>query len=397
MDHYIGMAEKNGLTVTLNDVMTARIDWDGLEDRFKQFRTAHNFRPAEGSGANIPRSKWEAAYFIKMLVKSAKEGGAKFLFRTEAVQLIKKGGRIAGVVVRDREGYKKINASKGVILATGGITVKKERTERWCPRALRADKSDYFPFGGNMGDGLRMGVWAGAAVTRCYPAPVVHPVNFSPLGPGIQTSWLTINRDGERFCCEVGFEPIVTNARMNAPGNLAWAIWDGHYRELALKQEPHKALSFIDGLDEAVEASVASGEYIRAASLEELAGKLGVPAGALRGTVERYNGWCEKGRDEDFGVPARFLSPVREGPFYAAKISAWLLNLPHGLHVDCNSQVLTEEDEPIGGLFAVGNVQGDFFANSYPVTVPGANHGRSVTFGRLVGRALAYGKTLSEL
>lgn len=395
MDYYIDMARKNGLSVTINDVMTARTDWDRLEDRFKQFRTAHNFRPADGSG--IPHNKWEVAYFIKMLVKSAKENGAEFLFRTEASQLIKTGGRITGVIVRDGDGYKKINASKGVILATGGITDNKEMTDRWCPTALRADKSDYFPFGGNMGDGIRMGVWAGAAVTRCNPAPVIHPVNFSPLGPGIQTSWLTINREGERFCCEVGFEPIVTNARMNAPGNLAWAVWDRNYKELALKQEPHKALAFIDGLDAAVEASVTSGEYIKADTLEKLADKLGVPPEALIKTVERYNEWCDKGFDEDFGVPERFLCPVKDGPFYAGKISAWLLNLPHGLHVNHNSQVLTEADEPIDGLYAIGNVQGDFFANSYPVTVPGANHGRSVTFGRLVGRALAMNKKITEI
>ncbi len=164
-----------------------------------------------------------------------------------------------------------------------------------------------------------------------------------------------------------------------------------------MKQEPHKAMAFMDGLDEAVEASVASGEYVKADSLETLAEKLGMPARALCDTVRRYNGWCDKGFDEDFGVPERLLCPVREGPFSAAKIRAWLLNLSHGLHVDHNSQVLTEKDEPIGGLFAAGNVQGDFFANSYPVTVPGANHGRSVTFGRLVGRALAFGKTLSEI
>jgi fumarate reductase flavoprotein subunit len=395
MDYYIAMAEKNGLKVTINDVMTARIDWDQLEDRFKQFRTAHNFRPADGSG--VPHnSKWEISYFTKMLVKSAKEFGAEFLFRTEAMQLIKKDKKITGVIVKDRDGYKRINATKGVILATGGITDNKEMTDRWCPVALRVDKMDYFPTGGNMGDGIKMGVWAGAAVTRCNAAPVIHPVNFTPLGPGIQTSWLTVNRDGERFCCEVGFEPIVTNARLNAPGNVAWAVWDRNYKELSLKQEPHKALSFIDSLDNAVETSVNSGEYIKAGTLEALADKLGIPADALNQTVKRYNSWCESGFDEDFGVPERFLCPVKDGPFYASKINAWLLNIPHGLHVDYNSRVLTENDEPIDGLYAVGNVQGDFFANSYPVTVPGTNHGRCVTFGRLVGQALAADKTISD-
>ena len=99
-------------------------------------------------------------------------------------------------------------------------------------------------------------------------------------------------------------------------------------------------------------------------------------------------------RDGRFRRPGA-LSPVRKGPFYAAKMNAWLLSLPHGLHVNQNSQVLTEDDKPIGGLFAVGNVQGDFFANSYPVTLPGTSHGRSITFGCLVGRALAQGTTIN--
>jgi hypothetical protein len=51
--------------------------------------------------------------------------------------------------------------------------------------------------------------------------------------------------------------------------------------------------------------------------------------------------------------------------------------------------VCTEDDQPIDGLFAIGNMQGDFFAFSYPVACPGVSHGRCVTFGQLVGEALA--------
>lgn len=245
-----------------------------------------------------------------------------------------------------------------------------------------------------MGEGLLMGKWAGAAISRCNPAPIIHPVDFSVLGPGINSSWLTVNRDGRRFSCEVGWEPIVTNARLNAPGNVAYAVFDSDYRKHMLKQEPIKAQKILDGLDEAVENEVASGAYIKGETLEELAQKIGVPASALQATVEKYNTWCEKGYDGDFGVPERFLSTVKKGPFFASKIHAWLLNIPFGLHVDQNSQVCTENDDPIGGLFAVGNVQGDFFANSYPVTLPGTSHGRSITFGHLVGKALAEGKTI---
>lgn len=392
LDHYIEMAADYGLEVTLNDEMTARPDWDTLEDRFKQFRSAHKFIRKDNS--IIKKSKWNAAFFVEMVYRSAVDLGAEFWFNTRAERLIREGNTVKGVLTEGRDGRKRIFARKGVILATGGITDNRDMIERWCPLALRADKIDNFPEGGNMGDGIIMGAQIGAAISKCNPAPVIHPVNFSALGPGINTAWMTVNRDGRRFCCEVAYEPIVTNARMAAPGNVAFAIWDSDYREHILKQEPVKAIQFIDGIEEAVENEVANGTYFKGGTLRELAEIIGVPPEALQNTADRYNRWCDKGFDEDFGVPERFLCPVRKGPFYASKVTAWLLTLAHGLHVNQNSQVCDEFDEPIGGLYAIGNVQGDFFSNSYPVTLPGANHGRSVTFGRLIGRAVAKGRDI---
>ena len=393
MDHYIDLAAKYGLKVTLNDTMTARPDWDGLEERFRMFRTAHNFAPADKPAA--VEDKAAIRHFVRMLYKDALDRGAQFLFRCTPEKLTRSGGRVTGLTAVMGEERLRIRATKGVILATGGITDNKELLEKYCPEALRADKNEYYPKGGNDGSGLYLAKAAGAAWTRSGAVPVIHPVNFTPLGPGIQTSWLTVNREGRRFCCEMGFEPIVTNARLNAPGNVAWAVFDSNYAKNVKKQEPHKAAWLLPGLEEKMEAAVAAGDYLRADTLEELAAAMGVPPKALKETVKRYNGWCRAGEDKDFGVPKRFLSSVTKAPFYAGKVSAWLLNVGYGVHVNADSQVLTEKDEPIGGLFAVGNMQGDFFANSYPVTCPGSNHGRSVLFGHLVGGALAEGKTLS--
>ena len=393
MDHCIDLAEKYGLKVRLNDTMTARADWADLEPRFRQFRTAHNFAPADRPA--VVEDKAAIRHFVRTLKKDAEAHGAVFLFRTPAVRLLKSKGRITGLEARQGAEALRIRARKGVVLASGGITQSRELLEKFCPEALRADKNEYYPRGGNTGKTLEMAKRIGAAWTRSGAVPVIHPVNFTPLGPGIQTSWLMVNREGRRFCCEMGFEPIVTNARLNAPGNLAWAVWDSRYPAHVARQEPHKAAFLLPGLPEKVEAAAAAGDYLRADTLEGLAEAMGVPAGAFRETVRRYNGWCSEGEDRDFGVPARFLSSLEKPPFYAGRVSAWLLNVGFGLHVNADSQVLTEEDEPIGSLFAVGNMQGDFFANSYPVTCPGANHGRSVCFGHLVGAALSQGKTLS--
>ena len=377
MDHYIDLAEKYGLRVRLNDSMTARADWNSPSDK-----------PA------AVEDKAAIRHFVRMLKRDAEARGAEFLFKTAAVRLTKAGGRITGLAAKQGEEALRIRARRGVILATGGITDNRELLQKYCPEALRADKNEYYPRGGNLGEMLEIARKAGAAWTRSGAVPVIHPVNFTPLGPGIQSSWLTVNREGKRFSCEMGFEPIVTNARLNAPGNLAWAVWDSRYAGHLRRQEPHKAAFLTEGLEEKMEAAVAAGDYLRADTLSGLAEKMGVPAEALEETAARYNGWCDAGEDKDFGVPARFLSSVKEAPFYAGRVSAWLLNVGYGLHVNADSQVLTEEDEPIPGLFAIGNMQGDFFANSYPVTCPGSNHGRAVVFGHLVGGNLARGKTL---
>ena len=146
-----------------------------------------------------------------------------------------------------------------------------------------------------------------------------------------------------------------------------------------------------------MEARIESGELFKADTLEELAEKIGVPADKLKETVEGYNAMYQKGEDTLFDVPAQFLSEVKTAPFYATPLVCSTLTIPFGLHVNDDSQVCTEDDEPIAGLFAVGNVQGDFFGKDYPVHCPGISHGRCVTFGQLVGEALAKDTVLTDL
>lgn len=385
MNHYIDLAEERGLEVVLNDKMTARSDWDGLEERFRQLKfTAHNF-------LSDKEEQFPEINLVNMLYDSATELGATVKFGTKAEQLIKENDRVVGVVVSDEEGYKRMHATKGVILATGCIAWNPDMIRAWCPLAEKADLTAYFPEGGSTGDGIVMGMQIGAARSRCYPAPLIHPVQLSVMGPGFDTSWLYVNNDGMRFCCEVAYEPTVTNARMNSEKNITWAIWDSHYPEHVQHQEPTKSQAWMDGLEEAVEAAVDNNEFVKAETLEELAGVIGVPADNFEASVTRYNTMCEKGRDDDFGVPERFLSSVVDGPFYACRINAWVLAIPYGLHVNTESQVCDNDDNPLEGLYAVGNVQGDFFANSYPVAVPGISHGRALVFGKLVGTCLATG------
>ena len=47
------------------------------------------------------------------------------------------------------------------------------------------------------------------------------------------------------------------------------------------------------------------------------------------------------------------------------------------------------EGNPIPGLYVIGNDSGSYFANTYPNLVTGMACGRTVTFGRRVGKYLA--------
>jgi succinate dehydrogenase/fumarate reductase flavoprotein subunit len=140
---------------------------------------------------------------------------------------------------------------------------------------------------------------------------------------------------------------------------------------------------------EVLEQNIKDGLAVKADTIEELAVKMNVPPANLRKTVDRYNELVDKGADEDFGKRKELLFPIKKPPFYGGLMKSALLTTTSGLRVDNRLQVLDEQEEPLGGLYAVGNVQGDMFAVDYPTIFPGLSHGRCVTFGRLVGLHLA--------
>lgn len=71
------------------------------------------------------------------------------------------------------------------------------------------------------------------------------------------------------------------------------------------------------------------------------------------------------------------------------KNSGWLLCTMDGIVIDKNLNACDENGDAIPGLFVIGNDSGCYFANEYPNLVDGMAAGRTVTFGRIVGRNLA--------
>ena len=122
-----------------------------------------------------------------------------------------------------------------------------------------------------------------------------------------------------------------------------------------------------------------------AASIEELAGLIGMEADALKATVDRYNEVCAKGTDDDFGKPAEYMIPVEGESYYAFAMYPGSSVTFGGLQIDTSARVLDTNDQPIPGLYAAGEVAfTGLFDAEYPCC------------GMAIGSALYYGRVAVE-
>jgi hypothetical protein len=108
-------------------------------------------------------------------------------------------------------------------------------------------------------------------------------------------------------------------------------------------------------------------------------------AETLRATIARFNGFAERGVDEDFHrgerpVQLLFNGPVAEdgagpnptmhpmsttGPYFAALVTGGTLDTKGGPKTDSEGRVLDDADEPVRGLYGIGNCVASASGNAY--------------------------------
>ncbi len=402
LDYITELCAANGVTVEPSTGGTSKAGWDQMPERYIVFQDAVRFSNEEWGVFDRPDGKEPHQNLGDVLISDATDNGCEFFFNTHAEQLVGSAAEgVTGVIATDADGkYIQFNAKKGVVLATGDISGNQEMVDCWAPIKNYADESAYVPQGANSGDAILMTKWIGGGISKSPAAPMIHQFTIATRSyqcTAFFLSMLAVNSDGNRFMNEMPFEPFITDARMNSKGNVAWSILDSNYAEYVTKQFPEGYESMLQSIPGELEERVADGEVYQADTLEELAEMIGVPAENLVAAAEGYNAMAEKGEDTQFGVVADWLSPVQQAPFYAIPIFASNLAVCYGVHVNDDSQVCTDDDQPIAGLFAAGNCQGDFFGFNYPVHCPGCSTGRSLVFGQLIGEALAKDITVTEL
>ena len=118
-----------------------------------------------------------------------------------------------------------------------------------------------------------------------------------------------------------------------------------------------------------------------------LAEKMGLDPDTFEETFVRYNEYCRKGHDDEFGKRKELLIPLDKPPYIARKIGAALLTVVGGVKVDEKFRALDEDNEPVPGLYVLGNTMAGRYGVDYPMLLPGNSTGTGLTYGYLLGRA----------
>ncbi|MBR1455893.1 MAG: FAD-binding protein [Oscillospiraceae bacterium] len=327
-------------------------------------------------------------------------------------------GKVTGIIAQDTNDghYVRVNASKGVIMATGGYASNGDMMLALQPQTMKMKIN--VPMGSKSdGAGIKAMLWAGGIMDPCHASMMFNRCSCLPTETaGYQTNgkwfwfgeqpFLKVNLNGERFCNESGPYEFMLHSMYMQPNHTYVDVFDANVKKYAEQFEevgccrlfpfPNGARSNRDfdtcwrDMTEGENSHLALGYLQKADTLEELAEKLNIPADEFVATVERYNELCAKGVDEDYGKPAHRLTPVDTAPFYGIRTGAWHLTTLDGCRINTDMQVIREDGSVIEGLWATGDCTGGFFANNYPNLFTGLACGRTMTFGHRAAKNVAH-------
>jgi hypothetical protein len=340
------------------------------------------------------------------MAAAARRDGVNIRTGHRVQRVVTHRGAVVGVEASTPDGAThRIGARKAVVFATGGFTHDRE---------LRQNFLNMPVFGGcaaltNEGDFVRIGSSVGAQLRNMNyawmcPIPLEKAVAKQPEMSGM----FSVAGDSMIFVDKHGHRVVNEKLQYNelAQAFFRWDASTGEYPYLVLVQiwdqrsqdhcasDEYGRLIVPPGTDDTHvlrgdtldELAAAVGE--RLAAYAEVTGGLALAgdfAANLAASIGRFNELAASGVDTDFGRGGRAVQqlfngtvrdepgrenptmwPIAEsGPYYAALVTGGTLDTKGGPKTNAEGQVLDDLDQPIPGLYGVGNCVASASAQAY--------------------------------
>lgn len=344
--------------------------------------------------------------YVANLTAAVTNAGAELVLGSEGVNIVQaEDGTVTAIIAKEETGYVQYNAAKGIILATGGYADNPDMIREF---GKNPDRIDPMGAGGRNGFGINAARQAGGTLA---PSPGCL-VFYGGCIPGIMYGthlycasafqpYFWINQDCERFINEYYSErnfsfsgnaqsmqdrviSIVTQKQMDDMAANGGTFGCGEYI--------HAGEPLTELWDQFNEQKDGGNSYVHGpmATIEDMAEELGLDAEKLAASIEKYNGFCEKGVDEEFAKDAQYLFPLEEGPYYAFELHVGIFATVGGTKINGHAQVLNDNSEPVPHLYAIGCDAGGIYGDAYDVSIcEGSCQGFAVFTGKMAAEHIA--------
>jgi 3-oxosteroid 1-dehydrogenase len=316
--------------------------------------------------------------------------------------LVVDDGVVTGAVLGLRDGSTRTVTAGSVILAAGGFSQNEVLRKEYGPSPASTEWTLASP--DETGDGILAGPAVGAALDLMDEA-IWMGTSVRPDGHRDMHLYdrclphsIVVDSSGRRFVNEstdyARFGQALYRRNADVPSVPSWLIVDSRHRNRYSLGDIFARLT--------PKRLIAEGYLHKADTIAGLARSIGVDPEALTATVERFNGFAQRGVDEDFRRgdshydryladprtgPNPALGAISKAPFYAVQCFPGDVGTTGGLLTDEHSRVLRADGSVIPGLYAAGTCAATVMGRAYPG--PGASIAAGATFGYLAGRHAA--------
>jgi len=332
---------------------------------------------------------------VESLHGAAAREGIDIVYGCRALELIADDDGVRGLTVKHDGKTRNIEAN-AVVLASGGFEANAEWRTRYLGPGWELAKVRGTRY--NTGDGIRMALAIGAAPWGNWSG--CHAVGWDrnapdfgdlTVGDGFQKHsyplGILVNARGERFVDEGADFRNYTYAKygreiLNQPNQFAWQVFDAKVTDLLRDEYRIREVTKVE-----------------ANTIGELGEKMeGVDAARFVRTVREFNDAietevpfnpAEKDHRGTRGLAvekSNWANPLDTPPFVAYQTTCGITFTFGGLRIDTDGRVLDEDEAPIPGLFAAGELVGGLFYFNYP---GGTGLTSGAVFGRIAGRSAA--------